>query len=174
MSSPHDDLVSHIRSTTANAQELKHVECRTSEESARARAEGGAGYVTGAKAILMKLEVKGAKAIFALLVLPGFSKIDSKELKAKLKNLLPEVRSFRFARPEEMHEHARGMQPGCMPPFGRPLFPGISKVFVDSSICEHDKVGFNAARLDRSVVLPTSEYLKSVEHDGVFSFAVVE
>jgi prolyl-tRNA editing enzyme YbaK/EbsC (Cys-tRNA(Pro) deacylase) len=173
MAIPHDDLVQHLRAAVPDLRMYEHPECRTSEESARARAAAGAGWVIGAKAILMKVDLKGAEApfAFALFVLPGNHKIDSRQLKSALKQFMPEARAFRFATAEEMAGHARGMQPGTMPPFGRPIFPEIAPVFVASALAEHDELGFNAARLDRSIVMRTSDYLACVEHGGVFAFS---
>src|SRR5690349_16665028 len=100
---------------------LNHGPCRTSAESAVARAQAGFPEAVGAKALLLKLErsrshfgasVTGYKRIeFDVFVLPGPSKIDSQSLK----NLL-DVRKFRFATPEEMFERC-SVVPGCMPPF---------------------------------------------------------
>jgi prolyl-tRNA editing enzyme YbaK/EbsC (Cys-tRNA(Pro) deacylase) len=172
MATPHDDLLRHLRAPFPDLRTYEHPECRTSEESARARAAAGAGWVIGAKAILMKVDLRGAEPpyAFALFVLPGNHKIDSRQLKSALKQFLPEARAFRFATADEMAEHARGMRPGTMPPFGRPVFPEVAPVFVAAALTEHAELGFNAARLDRSIVMRTSDYLACVEHAGVLAF----
>jgi len=171
MASANEDLLSYFEANSATAKLYKHQECRTSEESAQARAEAGAGMVIGAKAILVKADVRDSNPQFFLLVLPGFSKIDSKKLKTELKDRIPGFRSFRFATSDEMAQVAHGMQPGCMPPFGKPIFPGINYVFVDDSLSLHPRVGFNAAKFTQSAVLNIEEYLRILNHDGIFSFA---
>lgn len=173
MATPHEDLVQYLRAHVPDLRTYEHPECRTSEESFRARAAAGAGWVIGAKAILMKVDLRGADAphTFALFVLPGNHRIDSRRLKTTLKEFLPEARAFRFATAEEMAEHARGMQPGTMPPFGRPLFPEIGPVFVAKALTEHAELGFNAARLDRSMVMRTADYVACARHSGVFEFS---
>ena len=173
MATPHDDLVHYLRAAVPDLRIYQHHESRTSEESFRARAAAGAGWVVGAKAIVMKVDLRGAETphTFALFVLPGNHRIDSRVLKTALREFLPGARSFRFATAEEMAAHARGMQPGTMPPFGRPVFPEIGPVFVASALTEHGELGFNAARLDRSIVMRTSDYLACARHSGVFAFS---
>src|SRR5437868_13360606 len=124
MASANEDLLSYLEANSTTVKLYEHRECRTSEESAQARAEAGAGMVTGAKAILIKIDVRGGGPQFFLLVLPGFSRVDSKRLRTELKDRVSGFRSFRFATSDEMAQVARGMQPGCMPPFGKPIFPG--------------------------------------------------
>jgi hypothetical protein len=63
------------------------------------------------------------------------------------------------------------MQPGTMPPVGRPVFPEIGAVFVASALTEHGELGFNAARLDRSIVMRTSDYLACARCHSVFAFS---
>jgi prolyl-tRNA editing enzyme YbaK/EbsC (Cys-tRNA(Pro) deacylase) len=172
MATPHDDLVRHLRAAFPGLRIYEHRESRTSEESFRARAAAGAGWVIGARAILMKVDLEGAVAphTFALFVLPGNHRIDSRQLKTALREFLPEARAHRLATTDEMAAHARGMQPGTMPPFGRPVFPEVGPVFVASALTEHGELGFNAARLDRSIVMRTADYLACARHRGVFAF----
>jgi Ala-tRNA(Pro) deacylase len=173
MATPYDDLVQYLRAAVPDLRIYEHGESRTSEESFRARAAAGAGWVVGARAILMKVDLRGAETphAFALFVLPGNHRIDSRQLKTALEEFLPGARAFRFATAGEMAAHARGMQPGTMPPFGRPVFPEIGPVFVASALTDHGELGFNAARLGRSIVMRTSDYLACARHDGVFAFS---
>jgi Ala-tRNA(Pro) deacylase len=173
MATVHDDLVEYLRVAVPDVRLFEHPESRTSEESFRARAAAGAGWVVGAEAILMKVDLRTADAppAFALFVLPGNHRIDSRRLRTALREFLPDARAFRFATTDEMAAHARGMQPGTMPPFGQPVFPEIGQVFVASALIEHGELGFNAARLDRSIVMRTSDYLACARHSGVFAFS---
>jgi len=133
---------------------------------ARHRASGE--RVTGAKALLVKMDVKDKPDVFAVIILPGFSKLDSKTIKKELKERLTGFRSFRFATPEEMEQKARGMQPGKMPPFGRPLFPDIDLTFIDEALLDHKRIGFNASDFESSIIMDTADYLKIVSSDGTF------
>jgi len=147
-------------------QRIFHAECRTSEESAKARAEGGGGYVIGAKAILMKVERKTG-SFFDVFVLPGSNKIDSKVLKKKLDNL----KSFRFSTAEEMAEKTGGLVPGTMPPFAKPIFEDLGHLFIDSLLLEHELVGFNAACLTQSIVVSSQDYVRVATPAAIFPFS---
>lgn len=171
MDTPYAELVTYIFESAGSAQEYEHPECRTSEESFRARKDAGAGEVTGAKALLLKVDLRGGVPSYVLLVLPGFYKLDSKTLKEQFRQFLPEAKKFRFASADEMHDAARGMQPGCMPPYGKPIYPDIAKLFVDEAMLDEDRIGFNAARFDRSIVVSVADYLVSAQPDAVFSFS---
>jgi prolyl-tRNA editing enzyme YbaK/EbsC (Cys-tRNA(Pro) deacylase) len=81
---------------------------------------------------------------------------------------VPGFRSFRFATPEEMEQKARGMQPGKMPPFGRPIFPDIDLTFTDEALLAHKRIGFNASDFESSIIMNTDDYIKIVTSDGVF------
>lgn len=169
---PNEDLLHYLKENSPGVRIYSHEECRTSEESARARANAGAGYVTGAKAILMKLDIRDDVDAFGVFVLPGHGKIDSKKLKTGLRQRVPSFRSFRFATAEEMSAVARGVQPGCMPPFAAPIFPAISYIFVDDQLSEHDQIGFNLARFDQSAVMPTSEYMRLIPVECCLPFSL--
>lgn len=128
--------------------------------------------ITGAKALLIKMDVRDKPNAFAVIVLPGFNKLDSKTLKQELRVRVPGTRNFRFATPEEMDQKARGMQPGKMPPFGRPLFPEIDFTFIDQALLGHERIGFNAADFEKSIIMDTSDYLKIVRYDGIFACSI--
>ncbi|HKX72648.1 MAG TPA: YbaK/EbsC family protein [Candidatus Saccharimonadales bacterium] len=136
-----------------------------------ARYKASGERVTGAKALLIKIDIKDSPA-FAVIILPGFNKLDSKAVKQELKARVPGCRGFRFATPEEMEHQARGMQPGKMPPFGRPIFPGVAFTFIDESLVHHARIGFNAADFEKSILLDTSDYLRIVTSDGTFACSV--
>ncbi len=135
---------------------IDHRPCKTSEESAAARAEAGHPEVTGAKALLVKLYWKDQER-FATVVLPGSHSLDKQKLLAGV----PGLKKMRFASPEEMAELA-GVVPGCMPPFAAPIFPNIPLLIVSSSLANFETVGFNAAFLEKSIVLPSKGYLAAV------------
>lgn len=165
----HDELVALVSAYAPSAKLFEHPECKTSEESMEARYRVSGERVAGAKALLVKLDVRDQPDVFAVIVLPGFSKLDSKAVKIELKERIVGFRGFRFASPEEMDRTARGMQPGKMPPFGRPLFPDVTYTFIDKALLDHEKVGFNAADFEKSYIVLTKDYMTFVAKDGVFS-----
>jgi Ala-tRNA(Pro) deacylase len=146
-------------------QVFVHEDCRTSEESARVRKAAGMPDAIGAKAILCKVDFKTGSE-FVVFVLPGPHTINKQKLKAGL----PELKQFRFATPDELMDIA-GVVPGCMPPFGSQIFPKVNKLYMSSAINNFERVAFNAAKLDTSIVLLKKDYLQSAKSDGVFDFS---
>ena len=145
---------------------VEHPPCRTSEESAKARAEQG-HIVIGAKAIVVKMYWKGGLSDFNVLVLPGTSKIAAKQLAERLR----ELKDFRFASREELAAYTDGLEPGMMPPFGKQVFERLERLYVDASLLEHDQLGFNAADLSRSIVVGAKDYARVIEPADVFPFS---
>lgn len=168
----HEELVAFIMKEAPSAKLFSHQPSKTSEESMEARHSASGERVTGAKALLIKMDVKDKPDVFAIIILPGFSKLDSKAMKKELKEHVPGFRSFRFATPEEMEQKARGMQPGKMPPFGRPIFPDIDLTFIDKALEEHKRIGFNVADFEKSIIMDMDDYLKIVTNDGMFQCSV--
>lgn len=148
-------------------QLIEHPPCRTSEESARARNAGGGGPCCGAKAIVVKMKWRDGTSDFNTMVLPGSSRIDAKLVLGHLAGL----KEFRFATPAELAAYTDGLEPGMMPPFARPIFERLSRLYVDSGLLDHGAVGFNAAELARSIVVASHDYLKVADADEVFPFA---
>lgn len=148
-------------------QACVHEICRTSEESARVRKAAGLPDAIGAKALLCKVDWRGeVPAEFVTFVLPGTHTLD----KAKLKQALPDLKQFRFATAEELINLA-GVVPGCMPPFGPQVFEGIAKLYLSSQIQNFERVAFNAAKLDTSIVLLTTDYIRAAAADAIFDFS---
>lgn len=144
---------------------LEHPPCRTSAESAASRAAAGFPGAVGAKALLCKMDrVLGSE--FNVLVLPGTSKLINSALKSGITGL----KKMRFATPEELLNLC-GVVPGCMPPFGSSLFPGIKNLFVDRSLLSHEWIGFNAAYLERSIVMRSADYVQMAEISAILDFA---
>lgn len=144
------DLIAYLLMVGARYQPLSHRPCRTSEESAAARAAAGCPDAVGAKALVIKRQ---ACADCSLIVLPGTKRLDNKAARASLG-------PFRFATTEELSAATYGLVPGSIPPFAWPFLPGVKQVFVDPDIACAAKLGFNAAALDRSIVMTAQEYLR--------------
>lgn len=156
-----------LDSHSVNYKLISHPETRTSEESFLARASAGGGYVIGAKAILMKITRKQEDSEFNVFVLPGSRKIDSKALKSQFKD----VKSFRFANPEEMAVLTGGLVPGSMPPFAQPIFEKLNHLFIDTSLLEHNLIGFNAASLTQSLIVHCRAYVQAANPTATFPFS---
>jgi Ala-tRNA(Pro) deacylase len=145
---------------------IDHPACRTSLESAAARAAAGAPAAIGAKAILVNMTFDQGRTEFGVLVLPGNMRIDSKAVKSAIQQL----KRFRFASAEEMLLLC-GVIPGCMPPFAAPIFPEVPALFIDNSLLSYEWLGFNAASLERSIVVRSQDYLRVARHTNILSFS---
>jgi Ala-tRNA(Pro) deacylase len=133
---------------------IEHEPTYTSEESARARGES---ITVGGKAILMKVD-----ADFRVFVLSAALKVDSKKIKDRFG-----AKKIRFASADELMEHC-AVVPGCLPPFGRPVFD--LPLYVDSSVAANTIIAFNAGSLTDSLILAIEDYLE-VAQPEIFDFS---
>ena len=124
---------------------------RTSEEAAALRPNYNLSE--GAKALIVRLKIPGKGKSFAMAVLPGDKKFDSKKLK-----VAAGANDLRFATEAEVAEITHGVQPGGVPPFGN-LF-GI-EVYADKGVFENERIIFNAGR-DASIAIRSEDYKKIV------------
>lgn len=135
---------------------IVHEPSKTSDESKAVRASAGYPNTEGAKALLTKLYFVDSEK-FATIVLPGSHVLD----KEKLLALIPSLKKMRFVTPEEMNTLA-GVVPGCMPPFATPIFPDVPLLIIASALSTFDHIGFNAAYLEKSILLSAEEYLSAI------------
>jgi Ala-tRNA(Pro) deacylase len=84
-------------------------------------------------------------------VIPGDARVDL----AAVKELLPAT-YVSFASPQ-LAEDLSGTQIGTVLPF---TFNPALELIVDPSLLDHERIYFNAGRLDRSMVLDTARYLE--------------
>jgi Ala-tRNA(Pro) deacylase len=134
---------------------VRHEPARTSEESARVRGEP---LRVGGKALLVR-----TGDVFRLFVLSAARRFDSAAVKRHFN-----VRSIRFATADELLEQT-GLVPGSVPPFGRPILP--YELSIDPSVCESERIAFNAGTLTDSLILATEDYLR-VAQGAELRFAV--
>lgn len=146
---------------------IDHPECRTSIESAQARALGGRDNTIGAKALLIKADFVTGEQQYHLLILPGIKKID----KIILKKNYPDLKRFRFASQDELAHVMDGLVPGSVPPLGKVLFPKIAKTLVEKSLFDYETIGFNAACLTKSIIMLSTEYAKLTAGMEITEFA---
>lgn len=135
---------------------LDHPPASDSVSAARAR---GTPLEHGGKSLLMKLD-RGIG--FAILVVGGDRRIDNAALRRHLR-----VRRYRFATEAELKQ-ITGLQPGCVPPFGRPVFD--VPLLVDADTAARDRIAFSLASHTRSVVMATADWLAVAKPDQVFPF----
>ena len=97
---------------------------------------------------MVKIGKKVTKYVLA--VVPGDARVDLNSVKALIGGTY-----VSFASPD-IAERLGGSVAGTILPFS--LSPEL-ELIVDPSLLENDEIYFNAARLDRSMVLKTSDYM---------------
>ena len=148
-----DKIVTELEKAGVWHQTFHHsTTVRTSEEAAAQRPDYS--LAEGAKALLVRLKISHKGKEFAMAVLPGDKKFDSKKLK-----LVAGANDLRFATEEEVHQITNGVKPGGVPPFGN-MF-GV-QVFADEGVFENKRIIFNAGR-DVSIAMFSADYLTIVQ-----------
>jgi len=138
-------------------ERLDHPPVRTSEHAAELR---GTPLSIGGKSLLFKV---GKKPDFRLFVLKASQRTENRPMRKFFG-----VQKLRFARPEELLAHT-GLTPGCVPPFGRPVFD--LPVYVDAELAAGDEIAFTAADHRISVRMAMADFLEIAQPDGIFAFA---
>jgi Ala-tRNA(Pro) deacylase len=139
-----EKICSYLSDQSIEFKQVHHQPTFTSEESARARGES---IKIGGKALLIKVDQK-----FILAVLSAERSLDSSAFLKLIK-----AKKSRFATKEELLEMT-GLVPGCVPPFGKPIFE--YELIVDRSIKENNEIAFNAGSLTDSIIMKVDDYLK--------------
>ena len=103
-----------------------------------------------AKCIVMMVKIGKRTTKYVLGVVPGNARVDLTAVKALLN-----ATYVSFASPD-IAERLAGSVAGTVLPFA---FSPELELIVDPSLLENDELYFNAARLDRSVVLKTRDYV---------------
>ncbi len=103
-----------------------------------------------AKCIVLMVKVGKKVTKYVLGVVPGDARIDLNAVKALFKGTY-----ISFASPE-IAERLAGSVAGTVLPFS---FDPDLELIVDPSLLENPEIYFNAARLDRSMALNTSDYV---------------
>src|SRR5438132_1890465 len=103
-----------------------------------------------AKCIVLMVKIGKKITRYILTVIPGDAKVDLQAVKALMKGTHVAVAS------PDIAEQLAGSVTGTILPFS---FNPQLELLVDPSLLEHNELYFNAARLDRSLVLKTSDYI---------------
>lgn len=103
-----------------------------------------------AKCIILMVKIGKKVTRYVLGVVPGDARVDLNAVKS-----LIEGTYISFAS-SEIAERLAGSVAGTILPFA---FDAEMELVVDPSLLENDELYFNAARLDRSMALRTSDYV---------------
>jgi Ala-tRNA(Pro) deacylase len=103
-----------------------------------------------AKCIVLMVKVGKRITKYVLGIVPGDARVDLNAVKALMKGTYVAVAS------PEIAERLAGSMAGTVLPFA---FSPELELIVDPSLLTNDELYFNAARLDRSMVLKTRDYV---------------
>jgi Ala-tRNA(Pro) deacylase len=104
-----------------------------------------------AKCIVLMVKIGKKVSRYVLGVVPGDARVDLNAVKALLRG------SYVAFASSDIAERLAGSVAGTILPFS---FDSELELIVDPSILENDELYFNAARLDRSMILKTGDYVR--------------
>lgn len=134
---------------------IDHPPTFTSEEAAAVR---GTPLAIGGKSLVMKVGTD-----FALFVLSGARSLKGRRIQRHFR-----ASRLRFATREEL-QALTGLEPGCVPPFGRPVFD--LPLYLDTASAAQDRIAFNPGDHTVSIVMQTADYLAVARPVEAFEFA---
>lgn len=141
-----DRLVALLEAGKADFRVLEHVPEGRSEQISKIR-----GNLPSQAAKAMVVAVKTAEGRkFVLAVLPGDRRVDFSGIARAVGG-----KKAALAAPEEARRLTE-CEMGAVPPF---TFSDELILVVDPNLLTHDRIAFNAGRLDRSMFLATASYL---------------
>jgi len=100
---------------------------------------------------------------FVILALRGSDTVFNRAFRSHL-----HLRRYRFATLEELGA-LTGLTPGCVPPFGRPIFD--LPLYVDLQLAALDQIAFTAGSHTDSIVMGTCDWLAVAKPTDVFEFS---
>ena len=109
----------------------------------------GNALAQAAKCIVLMVKLGKKTTRYVLAVIPGDARLDLGAVKALLDGTYIAFASA------DMAERLAGSATGTILPF---TFDPALELIVDPSLLENDELYFNAARLDRSLVIHSSDY----------------
>lgn len=134
-------------------QIVEHSPIRGAEDAAAIR---GTPLEIGGKSLLFK--VSGTDR-FVIVVISGARRTHNPSLRRALG-----APRYRFATRDELLA-LTGLSPGCVPPFGRPVFD--VDLLVDAATAEQDQIAFSLADPTRSVIMATTDWLAVARPDAI-------
>lgn len=136
-------------------QRMSHPRVDSSAKAAEVR---GTPLHIGGKSLVMK-----GDGVFGLFVLPGTRRTHGTLIRRELG-----LSRLRFATPQELAE-LTGLEPGCVPPFGHPVFD--LPLYVDQATADNAEIAFSLADHEQSVRMRTADYLEVARPLRIFSFS---
>ncbi len=110
----------------------------------------GNALAQAAKCIVLMVKIGKKVTRYILAVIPGDARVDLQAVKALMRGTYVTFASADIA------ERLAGSVTGTILPFS---FNPELELIVDPSLLDNEEIYFNAARLDRSMVLKTSDYV---------------
>jgi Ala-tRNA(Pro) deacylase len=151
--STYETIIKILNKNNISFKEFHHEPVRTSAEAAKVRPD--IALSQGAKALIVKFKDKESQDYnFAMLVVPGDKRFDSKKVKSILNS-----KDVSFASEEEVIKITNGVVPGGVPPFGN-IFD--LRTIVDESLFENKEIAFNAGDKTISIVMSISDWSRVV------------
>jgi len=137
-------------------ERIAHAPAKSADEAAKFR---GTPLEIGGKSLVMKTDRRG----FIVLALRGSDAVFNRALRKHLG-----IRRYRFATLEEL-DTLTGLTPGCVPPFGRPVFD--MPLYVDAGLANAARIAFTAGSHTDSIVMRTADWLAAAKPADVFPFS---
>jgi Ala-tRNA(Pro) deacylase len=147
MSDIYNHLITWLDAQQASYQLIDHAPEGRTEMVSQIR---GNALAQAAKCLILMVKIGKKVTKYVLAVVPGDARVDLVAVRALLGGTY-----VAFASPE-VAERLAGSVTGTVLPFS---FSSDLELIVDPSLLENDELYFNAARLDRSMALKTSDYL---------------
>jgi Ala-tRNA(Pro) deacylase len=122
----------------------------------------GNALAQAAKCLVLMVKMGKKVTTYVLAVVPGDTRVDLAAVRTLLRGTY-----VAFASPE-IAARLAGSVSGTVLPFS---FTPELELLVDPSLLANDEIYFNAARLDRSMVLKTSDYL-ALAHPRIERIAI--
>ena len=152
------DVLQCLARSGADYKLLAHPPARTSQQSASARGGQGETLAIGAKALILRPQ---RQPDCCMAVLPGSMRLDGSRVREQ-------IGKFRFATPEELAQATGQLVPGAVPPLLLPTMAGVARLYIDRALQNFERVGFNAAALDQSVVMRADDYFSLVASTAIW------
>ena len=148
MHETYEELIAFLDANNASYRLIDHApEGQTDKVSALR----GHPVEAAAKCIMLIVKIGKKTSRFVLAVVPGNARVDT----GKIKSLFSGATYVGFAA-TDVAERLAGSVAGTVLPFA---FHADLVLIADPSITRHEELFFNAARLDRSMALRTSDYM---------------
>ena len=146
----HATYDSLIELLDANKASYRLIDHEPEGQTDKVSAMRGHPVEAAAKCIVLIVKIGKKSSRFVLAVVPGHARVDTGKVKALFNG------TYAGFAATDVAERLAGSVAGTVLPF---TFHPDLMLIADPSISDHDELFFNAARLDRSMALRTSDYI---------------